>query len=100
MTAREGMETQMADKVVADNVTQRPDLAKGFNEAHNAWLTNVNNLDPNLIRNPDYFVYIFSVADRAFNVSRPTLNISRVTFSFNPECLHNPEAYQFVMHVP
>jgi hypothetical protein len=79
--------------------TERPDLARRQAESENRKLTDVAHLNPELIREPDYQVYIFSVADRDFNVSRPTLNISRVTFSHNPDCISNPEAYQYVMPV-
>ena len=77
-----------------------PKQAQDLTHGHNRELTDLSHLDPNMIRKPDYHVYLFSVADRKFDVSRPTLNISRVTFAFNPNCLHDPEAYQFIMKVP
>lgn len=74
--------------------------AKDLTHGHNRELTDLNVLDPNLVRDPDYFVYVFSVADRDFEIHRPTLNISTLRAKHNPEAMGDPEAYQLVWKVP
>ena len=89
----------MANEATCKIDQERPDQANKLAHGHNAELTDMSNLDPNLIREPDYHVYIFSVADRSFDVSRPSLNIARLKTAYNPEALTDPTAYAFVLAV-
>lgn len=83
--------------VVSEN---RSDLAAPLTRGTNKDLTDLSVLDPNMIRKPDYFVYVFSAADRSFDVSRPGLNISRLKLGYNSEAIGDPDAYQLVWKVP
>jgi hypothetical protein len=77
----------------------RPDLSKGRTQQDNAFLTNLEYIDPNLIRPPEYFVDIFSVADRDLTVSQPGLNIPSLKFAHNPDCIKDKTAYECVYTV-
>lgn len=79
---------------------QLPEQATRLTKGHNANLTDLSVLDPNMIRKPDYFVYVFTVADRDFDVSRPSLNISRLRVPKCEEAMTDPEAYRLVWKVP
>lgn len=90
----------MADATMGIDEYNLPKQAQDLTYGHNRNLTNLNNLDPNLVRKPDYFVFVFSVADRSFDVHRPTLNISTLRVPHNPEAMSDPAAYQLVWKVP
>lgn len=90
----------MSDATMKVDNYNLPAQAKDLTHGHNKDLTNLSNLDPNLIRKPDYFVYVFSVADRDFEVHRPTLNISTLRVPHNPEAMSDPTAFQLVWKVP
>jgi hypothetical protein len=92
------METQMPQptgKIKAD----RPDLATNYTRNENADLTDLSHIDPNLIRDPDYWVYVFTVADRDFNVERPSINV-KIKVPKSEESLRDKEAYRLVWKVP
>jgi hypothetical protein len=73
--------------------------SRAMAENENSQLVDYN-LDPQMIRQPDYFVYIFSVSERDFDVSRPGLNISKVTLKGCPEAKFDKAAYSLCMKVP
>jgi hypothetical protein len=77
-----------------------PNQSKDLTQGHNHNLTDLNVLDPNLIRQPDYFVFVFSVADRDFEIHRPTLNVSTLYAKHNPNAMSDPTAYHLVWKVP
>lgn len=78
----------------------RPDLASPLTQGTNKELTDTNNIDPNMIRKPDYWVYVYTVSDRAFDVSRPALNISKLKIGKSPESMQDKQSYALVWKVP
>lgn len=77
----------------------RADLSARRTQGENQGLTNLDYIDPNLVRDPEYYVELFSVADRDFKVSRPGLNLN-VGFGHNPDCLKDKASYQYLMSIP
>lgn len=77
-----------------------PKQAHDLTHGHNRELTDTQVIDPNMIRKPDYWVFVFTVADRDFDVSRPSLNISTFRVPKSENSLLDKEAYRLVWKVP
>jgi len=84
-------------RVVNEN---RSDLAQPLTKGSNKELTDLSVIDPNMIRQPDYWVFLYTVADREFNVSRPSLNISKFTVPKCEDAISDKNAYRLVWKVP
>lgn len=75
---------------------QSRDLTQGTNRD----LTDLSVIDPNMIRRPDYWVFLFTVADRDFDVSRPSLNISKFKVPKSENSMADKESCRLVWKVP
>lgn len=79
---------------------ERQDWTANKNRTENAWLTDTSSINPDLIRKPAYFVYLFTVADRPFTVARPTLNISKLEIPLCEGALQDDTAFRVVWKIP